>query len=46
MLFFVSTSQEETLNVKTSKTKKRDCEKNLGVKFDSKLRFDQHYTSV
>ena len=46
MPFFVSTSQEVSLNVNTFKIKKNDCEKLLGVKFDSKLRFDQHITDL
>ena len=42
--FIVSTSQEVSLNVNTFKLKNSDCEKLLGVKFDSKLRFNQHIT--
>ena len=38
--FFVSTSQEVSLNLNIFKRKSSDCEKLLGVKFDSKLRFD------
>ena len=37
---FVSTSQEVSLNLNIFKRKSSDCEKLLGVKFDSKLRFD------
>ena len=44
--FFVSTSQEVSLNVNTFKIKSSDCEKLLDVKFDSKLRFDQHITDL
>ena len=44
--FLVSTSQEVNLNVNTFKIKSSDCEKLLGVKFDSKLRFDQHITDL
>ena len=40
--FLVSTSLEVTLNVNNFKIKNSDCEKLLAVKFDSKLRFDQH----
>ena len=32
--------------VNTFKTKNSNCEKVLGVKFDSKLRFDQHMTGL
>ena len=44
--FIVSTSQEVSLNVNTFKLKNSDCEKLLGVKFDSKLRFDQQITDL
>ena len=44
--FLVSTSQEESLNVNNFKIKNSDCEKLLGVNFDSKLRFDQHITDL
>ena len=44
--FLVSTSQEVSLNVNIFKIKNSDCEKLLGVKFDSKLRFDQHVTDL
>ena len=44
--FFVSTSSEVSLNVNNFKIKNSDCEKLLGVKFDSKLRFDQHITDL
>ena len=44
--FLVSTSQEVSLNVNNFKIKNSDCEKLLGVKFDSKLRFDQHVTDL
>ena len=36
--FLVSTSQELSLNVNNVKIKNNDCEKLLGVKFDSKVR--------
>ena len=39
--FLVSTSQEVNSNVNKFKVKSSDCEKLLGVKFDSKLRFDE-----
>ena len=42
----MSTSQEVNLNVNTFKIKSSDCEKLLGVKFDSKLRFDQQITDL
>ena len=44
--FLVSTSQEVSLNVNNFKIKNSDCEKLLGVKFDSKLRFDQQITDL
>ena len=44
--FLVSTSQEESLNVNKFKIKNRNCEKLLSIKFDSKLRFDQHITNL
>ena len=44
--FLVSASQEVSLNVNNFKIKNSDCEKLLGVKFDSKLRFDQHITDL
>ena len=44
--FLVSLSQEVNLNVNNFKIKNSDCEKLLGVKFDSKLRFDQHITDL
>ena len=44
--FLVSTSQVVNLNVNNFKIKNSDCEKLLGVKFDSKLRFDQHSTDL
>ena len=44
--FLVSTSEEVGLNANTFKIKKSDCEKLLGIKFDSKLRFDQHITGL
>ena len=37
--FLVSTSQEVSLNLNNFKIKNSDCEKRLGIKFDSKLRF-------
>ena len=40
--FFVSTSQDISLNVNNFKIKSSDCEKLLGVKLDLKLRFDPH----
>ena len=40
MPFLVSTSQDVNLNVNNFKIKNGDCEKLLGLKFDSKLRFD------
>ena len=44
--FLVSTSKEVSLNVNNFKIKNSDCEKLLGVKFDSKLRFDQQITDL
>ena len=44
--FLVSTSQELCLNVNNFKIKNSDCKKFLGVKFDSKLRFDQNITDM
>ena len=44
--FLVSTSQEVSLNVNTFKIINRDCEKLLGVKFDSKCRFDQYIADL
>ena len=44
--FIVSTSQEESLNVNIFKLKNSDCEKLLSVRFDSKLRLDQHITDL
>ena len=44
--FLVSTSQEVGLNVNNFKIKNSDCEKFLGVKFDSKFRFDQHIADL
>ena len=44
--FLVSTSKEVSLNVDNFKIKSSNCEKLLGVKFDSKLRFDQHITDL
>ena len=44
--FLVSTSSEVSLNVNNFKIKNSDCEKLLGVKFDSKLRFDQQITDL
>ena len=44
--FLVSTSQEVSLNVNNFEIKDSDCEKPLCVKFDSKLRFDQHITDL
>ena len=44
--FLVRTSQEISLSVNNFKIKNKDCEKILGVKFDYKLRFDQHITDL
>ena len=44
--FLVRTSREVSLNVSNFKIKICNCEKLLGVKFDSKLRFDQHITDL
>ena len=44
--FLVGASQEVSLNVNNFKIKNSECEKLLGVKFDSKLRFDQHITDL
>ena len=44
--FPVSTSQDVSLNVNNFKIKNSDCDKLLGVKFDSKLTFDQHITDL
>ena len=44
--FLVSPSQEVSLNVHNFKIKNSDCEKLLGVKFNSKLKCDQHYRFV
>ena len=44
--FLVSTSQEVSVNVNNFKIKNSGCEKLLGVKFDSKLKFDQHVTDL
>ena len=44
--FLVSTSEEVSLNLNTFKIKISDYEKLLGVKFDSKVRFDQHITGL
>ena len=44
--FLVSTSQEVSLNVNNFKIKNSDYEKRLGVKFDSKLRFDQRIADL
>ena len=44
--FLVSTSQEVSVNVNNFKIKNSDCEKLLDVKFDSKLKFDQHITNL
>ena len=40
--FFVSRSQEVSLNVNNFTTKDGKCENLLGVTFHSKLTFDQH----
>ena len=39
-----SCKQEVSLNVSNFKIKNSDCANLLGVKFNSKLRFDQHIT--
>ena len=44
--FLVSTSQGVSLNVNNFKIKNSDYEKRLGVKFDSKLRFDQRIADL
>ena len=44
--FLVSTSQEVSLNVNSFKVKNNEYEKPSGVRFDSKLRFDQHITDL
>ena len=44
--FLVSTSQKVSLNVNIFEIKNSDCEKLLGVKFNSKLRLDQHTTDL
>ena len=44
--FLVSTSQEVILIVNNFKWKSRYCERFLGVKFNPKLRFDQHITEL
>ena len=44
--FLVSASQEINLNVNNFEIKNSDCEKRLGVKFDSKLTFDQYITDL
>ena len=44
--FLVSTSQEVSLNINNFKIENSNCEKVLGVKFDSTLRFDQHITDL
>ena len=44
--FLVSISKEVSLNVNNFKIKSSDYEKLLGVKFDSKLRFDQNVTDL
>ena len=44
--FLESPSQEISLNANNFKIKNSDYEKLLGVKFDSKLRFDQHITDL
>ena len=44
--FLLNTSQEVSLNVNNFKIKNSDCKKLLGVKFDSKLRFDQRITDL
>ena len=44
--FLVSASQEVNLYVNNFEIKNSDCENILGVKFDFKLRFDQHVTDL
>ena len=44
--FLTSTDQEVGLNVDNFTTKNFECENILGVKFDSKLTFDQHISDL
>ena len=44
--FLVSTSQEVSLDLNNFEIKNSDCKKLLSVKFDFKLRFDQHITDL
>ena len=44
--FLISTDQEVSLNVNNFAIKNSECEKLLGVKFDSKLRFDQRISDL
>ena len=44
--FLVSTSQEVSLNANNFKIENSNCGELLGIKFDSKLRFDQHITDL
>ena len=44
--FLVSTSQEISLNVNKFEIRNGDCEKLLGIKLDSKLRFVQYITDL
>ena len=44
--FLVSTSQEIILSVNKFKIKNSDCKKLLGVKFNSKHKFDHHITDL
>ena len=44
--FLVSTSQEVSLSLNNFEIKNSDCKKLLSVKFDFKLRFDQHITDL
>ena len=43
---FLLTLEEVSLNVNNFKIRNSDCEKLLGVKLDSKHRFDQHITDL
>ena len=44
--FRVTVSQEKSLNINNFKIKSSDCEKHLGVKFDSRPMFDQHIADM
>ena len=45
-LFLVSSGQAVSSNVNLCKIKNSDYQNLLGIKFDSKLRFDQHLTDL